>query len=137
MNSTQVLLHGCTKPTKHPAFRWASFAAMFALIACPSFAASAPRLGGPVVDGSVVRVRGCGVYLFISYHNEYALAQWLGGYAVRETEVLQTMDDQASFEREGRLTVTDLASGRAVDLFIEKAMLNNSDYAKATARYCH
>ncbi len=86
--------------------------------------ATPPRLGGPLVDGSVVRAQGCGPYFFIVYGNEYSLAQWLGGAPVRETEVLQTTDDQASFEREGRMTANDLATGRPVELFIEQALLN-------------
>jgi hypothetical protein len=94
------------------------------------------RLGGPLVDGSVVRARGCGTRFFIAYRDEFALAEWVGGEMVRENEVLQAIDDQESFEREGRMTFTNLATGRTVDLVIERALMNHADFARAVGQVC-
>jgi len=99
--------------------------------------AAPPRLGGPLVDGSVVRVQGCGVHFFIAYGNTFELAEWLGGDPVRETEVLQTTDSTTTFEREGRLTVTDLATGRTVDVYIDKALMNRTEFDRTIALTCH
>jgi hypothetical protein len=95
-----------------------------------------PRLGGPLVDGSVVRTRGCGSHFFIAYRDEFALASWLGGEPVREGDVLQGADDLTSFEREGRMTFTNLATGRTVDVVIEKALLNRTDYSRTIGQVC-
>lgn len=94
------------------------------------------RLGGPLVDGTVVRTRGCGSHFFIAYHNEFVLAEWLGGDMVRENEVLQSSDDTASLEREGRMTFVDLATGRPIDFQVEKALMNLADYAKTVGEVC-
>jgi hypothetical protein len=95
------------------------------------------RLGGPLIDGSITRARGCGPYFFIVFANQFAMAEWLGGDPVRENEVLQTMDDQGSFEREGRETVLDLATGRTVDIMIDQALMNQADYQSAANKVCH
>jgi hypothetical protein len=111
-------------------------AALFTLAAArPTWAQH--RLGGPAIDGSVTRATGCGNYFFIVYANQFAMAEWLGGDPVRETEVLQTVDDQGSFEREGRETVLDLATGRTVDIMIDQALMNQTDYQKAASKVCH
>ena len=106
------------------------------LLAAPPETVSPPRLGGPLVDGSVVRAHGCGSRFFIAYRAEFALAQWLGGEMVKDGDVLQGVGDQVSFEREGRMIFTNLATGRTVDVVIEKALLNRSDYARTAARVC-
>lgn len=97
----------------------------------------APRLGGQLVDGSVVRTKGCGIYFFIAYGNTFALAEWLSGDPVRDTEILQTTDGTSSFDHEGRMTVTNLATGRTLDLFIDKALMNNAEFSRSAAKYCH
>jgi hypothetical protein len=94
------------------------------------------RLGGPLVDGSVIRFNGCGNYFFVAYRNEYALAEWIGGDMVRESEVLQATDDTSSFEREGRMSFTNTASGKLVDVIIERALLNQTDLSQLIHRYC-
>jgi hypothetical protein len=116
-----------------------SFAAAFLQLVVLATAAEAqnpPRLGGPLVDGSVVRARGCGSHFFIAYHEEFALAEWLGGEMVREGDVLQATDDQGSFEREGRMSFTNLATGRTVDVVVEKALMNRADYLKTFGLVC-
>jgi hypothetical protein len=95
------------------------------------------RLGGPLVDGSVVRTRGCGAHFFIAFRNEFALAEWLGGDIVKDGDVLQVNDDQLSFEREGRMTLTNLATGRAIDVVLEKVLMNHADYSRAAGQVCH
>lgn len=95
-----------------------------------------PRLGGVLIDGSVTRTRGCGSHFFIAYHDEYALAEWLGGEMVNEGDVLQAIDGQTSFEREGRMTFTNLTTGNTIDVMIEKALLNHANYSKTLARVC-
>jgi hypothetical protein len=95
------------------------------------------RLGGPLIDGSVTRASGCGIYFFIVYANQFAMAEWLGGEPVRDNEVLQTVDDQGSFQREGRETVLDLATGGTVDIMIDQALMNQSDYQKTQNKVCH
>jgi hypothetical protein len=95
------------------------------------------RLGGPTIDGSITKATGCGNYFFIVYANQFAMAEWLGGDPVRETEVLQTVDDQGSFQREGRETVLDLATGRTVDIMIDQALMNQTDYQRAASKVCH
>jgi hypothetical protein len=94
------------------------------------------RLGGPLVDGSVARARGCGSHFFIAYHEGFALADWLGGEMVKENDVLQTTDDVSSFEREGRMTLTNLATNRTVDIVIDKALLNHAEYLRTVQRVC-
>jgi hypothetical protein len=94
------------------------------------------RLGGPLVDGTVVRARGCGSHFFVIYHQEYALAEWLGGDMVRENEVLQSTDPGASLEREGRVTFVDLATGHPIDFVIEKALMSPAEYAQAQGQVC-
>ena len=106
------------------------------VLAAPSEAQHPPRLGGPLVDGSVVRARGCGSHFFIAYREEFALAEWLGGEMVKDGDVLQGNDDQVSFEREGRMTFTNLATGRTVDVVIEKALLNQADYSRTVGQVC-
>jgi hypothetical protein len=113
-----------------------SAAALLPLLS-PVAAFGQPRLGGPLIDGSVTRARGCGNYFFIVYGNQFALAEWLGGDPVRDNEVLQTLDDQGSFEREGRETVLDLASGRTVDIMIDQALMNQTDYQRTVKKICH
>jgi hypothetical protein len=116
-----------------------SFAAAFLQLVVLATAAEAqnpPKLGGPLVDGSVVRARGCGSHFFIAYHEEFALAEWLGGEMVREGDVLQATDDQGSFEREGRMSFTNLATGRTVDVVVEKALMNRADYLKTFGLVC-
>jgi hypothetical protein len=111
---------------------------MIVLLATPiSAIAAPPRLGGPLVDGSVIRTQGCGAHFFIAFGNTFALAEWIGGDPVRDTEVLQTTDSVSSFEREGRMTVTNLATGRTVDLFIDKALMNNAEFTRLVAQTCH
>jgi len=105
-------------------------------LAAPIEAQHPPRLGGPLVDGSVIHARGCGSHFFIAYHEEYALAEWLGGEMVNDGDVLQGSDDQVSFEREGRMSFTNLATGRAVDVVIEKALMNKTDYARTIGQVC-
>jgi len=95
-----------------------------------------PALGGPLVDGSVVRAKGCGSRFFIAYGAEYALAQWLGGEMVRDGDVLAATDDTVSFEREGRMNFLNLATGRTVDLVIEKALMNLADFRRTVAHVC-
>jgi hypothetical protein len=95
------------------------------------------RLGGPLVDGTVVRVRGCGSHFFIAYHNNYVLAEWLGGDMVRENEILQSSNENASLEREGRMTFTDATTGRPIDLVIEKALMSPAEFARTEAQVCH
>lgn len=104
--------------------------------AAPAEPPSPPRLGGPLVDGSVVRTRGCGSRFFIVYRDEYVLAQWLGGEMVKEGDVLQGVDDQTSFEREGPMIFTNLATGRTIDVVVEKVLLNRADYARSTGQVC-
>jgi hypothetical protein len=99
-------------------------------------AAAQHRLGGVLVDGSVVRVHGCGSHFFIAYRNEYDLAEWLGGEMVRENDVLQLADDQGGFEREGRVTLTNIVTGRQIDIMIEKALMNTNDYAATVGQLC-
>jgi hypothetical protein len=94
------------------------------------------RLGGPLVDGSVTRARGCGSHFFIGYRDEFALAEWLGGEMVRENDVLEANDNQMSFEREGRMTLTNRATGRTVDLVIVHALMNHADYSRAVRQVC-
>jgi hypothetical protein len=94
------------------------------------------RLGGPVVDGSVIRTRGCGSHFFIAYRDEFVLAEWLGGEMVRENDVLKANGDQESFEREGRITLTNLVTGRTIDIVIEKALMNHADYSKTVGKVC-
>ena len=94
------------------------------------------RLGGPVVDGSVIRTRGCGSHFFIAYRDEFVLAEWLGGEMVRENDVLKANGDQESFEREGRMTFMNLVTGRTIDLVIEKALMNHADYSKTVGKVC-
>jgi hypothetical protein len=98
--------------------------------------AAPPRLGGPLVDGSVVRTRGCGTHFFIAYRNEYALAEWLGGEMVKDGDVLKVNDDQMSFEREGRMTLTNLATGLTIEVVIEQALMNNADMSRAAGKVC-
>lgn len=98
--------------------------------------AAPPRLGGPLVDGSVIRTLGCGSRFFITYHDEYAQAQWLGGEMVKDGDVLQVTDDQMSFDREGRMLLLNLATGRTVDVVIEKALMNRSDYSRTASKVC-
>jgi hypothetical protein len=105
-------------------------------LAAPSDAQHPPRLGGPLVDGSVVRTRGCGSHFFIAYREEYALAEWLGGEMVNDGDVLQGSDDQVSFEREGRMTLTNLATGRTVDVVIEQPLMNPADYSRTVGQVC-
>jgi hypothetical protein len=95
-----------------------------------------PALGGPLVDGSVVRAKGCGSRFFIAYQAEYALAQWLGGEMVKDGDVLAATDDSVSFEREGRMNFMNLATGRTVDVVIEKALLNLADFKLTVAQVC-
>lgn len=95
-----------------------------------------PRLGGPLVDGSVIRTQRCGGRFFIAYRDEYALAQWLAGEMVKDGDVLQSKDDKTSFEREGRMTLTNLATGREVDVVIEKALMNRADYSRTVRKVC-
>jgi hypothetical protein len=102
----------------------------------PSALAQQPKLGGVLVDGSVIRVRGCGSHFFIVYHEEFALAQQLGGDMVREAELLQLESDQTSFEREGRMTATNLTTGREVDFVIERALMNFSEYNSVAGQVC-
>jgi hypothetical protein len=116
--------------------RWLLVVAMTIALTSVSALSAPPRLGGPLVDGSVVRVRGCGVHFFISYHDQYQLAEWLGGEYVKEGDVLVAADDTASFEREGRATFTDLATDRTVDIFIEKALMNRQDFSRKARQVC-
>ncbi len=102
----------------------------------PAVAQNPPRLGGPLVDGTVIRTRGCGSHFFIAYHDEFALALWLGGEMVKEGDVLQGVDDQTTFEREGRMTFTNFATGHTIEVVIEKALLNRADYSKTFASVC-
>jgi hypothetical protein len=95
-----------------------------------------PRLGGPLIDGSVVRTHGCGAYFFIADRDVFALAQWLSGEPVREGDVLQTSQSQSGFQREGRMTVTNLATGRMLDLVIEKALMNRADFTRTAGQFC-
>ena len=106
------------------------------MLPAPSEAQHPPRLGGPLVDGSVTRARGCGSHFFIAYREEYALAEWLGGEMVNDGDVLQGSDDQVSFEREGPMTFTNLATGRTVDVVIEKALMNQADYSRTVGQVC-
>ena len=105
-------------------------------LAAPTEAQHPPRLGGPLVDGSVVRARGCGSHFFIAYREEFALAEWLGGEMVNDGDVLQGSGDQVSFEREGPMTFTNLATGRTVDIVIEKALMNQADYSRTVGQVC-
>jgi hypothetical protein len=106
------------------------------LLAAPPEPPHPPRLGGPLVDGSVIRTKGCGNRFFIAYRAEFVLAQWLGGEMVKDGDVLESSDDQSNFEHEGRMTFTNLATGRTVDVVIEKALLNRADYSRAAAQVC-
>jgi hypothetical protein len=117
--------------------RWIRTATIFAaLFMPPILPAAPPRLGGPLVDGSVVRTRGCGNHFFITYHNEFALAEWMGGEMIKDGDVLQASGDQMSFEREGRMTLTNLATGGTVDVLIEQALMNQADYGRTVQRVC-
>ena len=116
------------------ASRFAGAMALLALVSLP--AAAQHRLGGPTVDGTVIRVRGCGSHFFVQYHDAFALAEWLGGDMVREDEVIQSTDDTASLEREGRMTFTDLATGHPVDFVVEKALMSRADFTRTVAQYC-
>jgi hypothetical protein len=111
---------------------------MIALLVLSQFARAGmpPRLGGPLVDGSVTLAHGCGTRFFIAYRDVYALAQWLGGEMVQDGDVLQGVDDQASFEREGRMIFVNLATGNTVEVVIEKALMNHADYTKTVAMVC-
>ncbi len=55
---------------------------------------------------------------------------------VQEGDVLQGVDDSTSFEREGRMTFTNLATGRTVDVVIDKALLTRADLGRTLAQYC-
>jgi hypothetical protein len=105
-------------------------------LAAPCRAQHSPRLGGPLVDGSVIRTQGCGSHFFIAYREQFVLANWLGGEMAQDLDVLQTIDDQSSFEREGRITLTNLATGRTIDVFIEKALMNKADYSRTLRQVC-
>jgi hypothetical protein len=107
-----------------------------ALLAPPIALPAPPRLGGPLIDGSVLSRPGCGSHFFIVYKDEYALAEWLGGEMVKDGDVLQTTDDQTSFEREGRMTLLDLATGRTIDVVIEQALMNRAVYGKIASQVC-
>jgi len=102
----------------------------------PAALAAPPRLGGPLVDGSVIRTHGCGSHFFIAFRDEYALVTWLAGEMVKDGDVLQLTDDQLSFEREGRLTLLNLATGRMIDVVIEKALMNHADLSKTIGKVC-
>jgi hypothetical protein len=104
--------------------------------AAPPGAAAPPRLGGPLVDGSVTLSHGCGSHFFIAFRDVYALAEWIGGEMVKEGDVLQGIDDQTGFEREGRMTYTNLATGNTIEVVIEKALMNHADYTKTVAKVC-
>lgn len=120
------------KMKRHP--KW-----LLAMLMCCGVCASAlgqHRLGGPLVDGTVVRARGCGSHFFIAYHNTYALGEWLGGDMVRENEILVSSNDNDSLEREGRMTFTDVATGRPIDFVIEKALMSPADFARTEAEMC-
>ncbi len=109
-----------------------------ALLAPPALSAppTPPRLGGPLVDGSVLLGHGCGSHFFIVYKDLYALAEWLGGDMVKNGDVLQTTDDQSSFEREGRMTLLDLATGTTIDVVIEQALINRAAYNRTVSQVC-
>jgi hypothetical protein len=115
--------------------RAAVLAAPTLLISLAAYAAP-PSLGGPLVDGSVVRTSGCGSYFFIAYRDEFALAQWLGGEMAKDGDVLQVTDEQSSFEREGRMTLLNFATNRTIDVSIEKALMNRADFTKTAAKIC-
>jgi hypothetical protein len=104
--------------------------------AAPAEAQNPARLGGPLVDGSVIRTRGCGSHFFITYRQVFVLAEWLGGDMVKDGDVLQGIDDQVSFEREGRMTFTNLATGRTIDVAIEKTLMNHADYSRTAGQVC-
>jgi len=107
-----------------------------AIFTPPALAQHPARLGGTLIDGSVVRAHGCGSHFFIAYHEEFALAEWLGGEMVKELDVLQINGDQVSFEREGRMSFTNLATGRIVDVVIEKALMNQADFSRTVGQMC-
>jgi len=113
------------------------FAVAGAAVLLPIIASSAPpRLGGPLIDGSVVRVHGCGSYFFVSYENEYDLVEWIGGEPVKEGDVLEPIDDASNLEREGRGTFTNRATGRTIDVVIDRALMNGRDYSLNVGKYC-
>jgi hypothetical protein len=95
-----------------------------------------PRLGGPLIDGSVTRAHGCGSHFFVIYRDEYALAEWLGGQPPIEGDVLEGIDDQQSLERVGRMTFVDLATRNTMEFVIEKTFLNRADYSKTVRQVC-
>jgi hypothetical protein len=95
-----------------------------------------PRLGGPLVDGSVVRATGCGTHFFIAYRDEFVLAEWLGGEMVKDNDVVQINDEQSSFEHEGQMTLTNLATGRTIEVVIEQTLMNHADYLRSVERFC-
>jgi hypothetical protein len=107
-----------------------------ALLAPSAALTAPPRLGGPLIDGSVLLRRNCGSHFFIAFQDEYALAEWLGGDMVKDGDVLQTTDDQSSFQREGRMTLLDLATGRTIDVVIEQALMNRTDYTRTVSKVC-
>jgi hypothetical protein len=49
---------------------------------------------------------------------------------------LQTTDDQSSFEREGRMTLLDLATGTTIDVVIEQALINRAAYNRTVSQVC-
>ena len=100
--------------------------------------AQTPRkLGGPVIDGSVVIVDGCGEKFFIAYQGTYALAQRLNGEMVKREDVLQGVaTQQGSFDREGRMEVTDLTTGKTLQINIENAMLSQSAVHNLAGEVC-
>lgn len=113
-----------------------SASAVVALLLSAKVLAVPPLLGGPLVDGSVVRTRGCGAHFFIAYRDEFVLAEWLGGEMIKDNDVLQITDDRSSFEREGRITLTNLTTGGSVEAMIEQALMNRAAYTRLVGQVC-
>jgi hypothetical protein len=95
------------------------------------------RLGGPLIDGSVVRAAGCGSHFFVAYRDDYALADWLGGTMVRENEVLQsTSPNGGNFEREGIATMNNLTTGKPITFVIVKALIQRTEFEALINKFC-
>lgn len=60
----------------------------------------------------------------------------MGGEMVQDLDVLQVTDDVSTFEREGRMTVTNLVTGRPLEIVIEQALMNQSQFAQKVIETC-
>ncbi len=55
---------------------------------------------------------------------------------VQDNDVLQVTDEGSSFQREGPMTVTNLVTGRNVQIVIEQSLMNQSQFARKVDEIC-